>query len=559
MEYESREVIHRSIRFIESRLVDDINVSELAEQALFSRTHYQRLFRAMIGETVMEYVKKRRLQQAEWYLRETDDSVLDIALKFGYSSHEGFTRAFKSHFGVPPARYRKQYSLPGLCPILKEEIGMLSKELIQRITSEMNKLSEVLVPYQNEIKELAALIDKTAGKAGDAGKTALVAGAEIHSLAGRTADMIKFIKSELCANENSVYEITDKVYLLMRQLDDNAYQAYLLRYLSGVEMVRAGEPKDKFAEINQAFDRLINNQQANQEIITKLLGELNALIKSEIKKEASTVIESALATVKQTENEGIAIFEEAKALALTLGAQGNAYMSIANDIQTQVGAVRNTFSALDDYAKAIENDTFADRKPVDSAIAKLNFAAFHMNLNAFNAAIETARFEEIKTSKVAGQIMKYAGKLHGTISACIEGFNECVKLLNINASGKIPETFAEKFQKSIDDVLFQATMFGIQLEIEAERADLEGFKEIARKIGGIMAELREFGRGGDLMNAVNALERYYESLVKLTEECRREAEKNKEKGAPIEFITRGYRHLADRIKIVLEVSKTQIV
>lgn len=49
--------INGSIDFIESRLTEAIDLAELAQQAFFSKTHYQRLFRAIVGEPVMEYVK----------------------------------------------------------------------------------------------------------------------------------------------------------------------------------------------------------------------------------------------------------------------------------------------------------------------------------------------------------------------------------------------------------------------------------------------------------------------------------------------------------------------
>lgn len=52
--------INCSIDFIESRLTEAIDIGELAQQAFFSKTHYQRLFRAAVGEPVMEYVKNRR-------------------------------------------------------------------------------------------------------------------------------------------------------------------------------------------------------------------------------------------------------------------------------------------------------------------------------------------------------------------------------------------------------------------------------------------------------------------------------------------------------------------
>jgi len=72
-------MIYDSVSFIESRLSDELNVNYLAEQMFYSKSHYKRLFQAVIGEPVMEYVKKRRLQRAGMMLCETDKTILLIS------------------------------------------------------------------------------------------------------------------------------------------------------------------------------------------------------------------------------------------------------------------------------------------------------------------------------------------------------------------------------------------------------------------------------------------------------------------------------------------------
>ena len=74
----------------------------------FSVFHFQRLFQAITGFTVLEYLRRRRLTEAASTLRNTAQGVLEIALSYGYQSQEAFTRAFDAHFGVTPARFRKQ-------------------------------------------------------------------------------------------------------------------------------------------------------------------------------------------------------------------------------------------------------------------------------------------------------------------------------------------------------------------------------------------------------------------------------------------------------------------
>ncbi|MCL1845146.1 MAG: AraC family transcriptional regulator [Defluviitaleaceae bacterium] len=100
--------IFRSLEIIEARIAEKLTVSAIADSVHFSKFHYQRLFREIVGESVMAYVMKRKHALAGEMLRETDTAVLDVALAFGFDSHEGFTRSFKARMGATPSDYRKK-------------------------------------------------------------------------------------------------------------------------------------------------------------------------------------------------------------------------------------------------------------------------------------------------------------------------------------------------------------------------------------------------------------------------------------------------------------------
>ena len=99
--------VFRSLEVIENRISDKLKVEDIAGSVFFSINHYQRLFREIVGDSVMAYVTKRKLSLAGRELLETGASILDVALKFGFDSHEGFTRSFKAYMGVTPTDYRK--------------------------------------------------------------------------------------------------------------------------------------------------------------------------------------------------------------------------------------------------------------------------------------------------------------------------------------------------------------------------------------------------------------------------------------------------------------------
>lgn len=87
---------------------EELNISAVAAALGYSERHCKRLFVRMTGKPVAEYIRLLRLTDAADKLRTSSENVLDIALSHQFQSHEGFTRAFRSAFGVAPYRYRTQ-------------------------------------------------------------------------------------------------------------------------------------------------------------------------------------------------------------------------------------------------------------------------------------------------------------------------------------------------------------------------------------------------------------------------------------------------------------------
>lgn len=98
--------IQNSVDYIEEHLCEDMKLDEIAEQSHFSEFHFHRLFHKAVGTNVMEYVRKRRLNEAANELTETSEKITDIALKYQFSSAESFSRAFKKIYGMSPREYR---------------------------------------------------------------------------------------------------------------------------------------------------------------------------------------------------------------------------------------------------------------------------------------------------------------------------------------------------------------------------------------------------------------------------------------------------------------------
>ncbi len=109
-------IIQDIIDYIEAHLFMELSLSTLAKQAGFSEFHFLRVFQAMTGTTVMDYLRKRRLICAANKVAYSNERLLDIALDCGFSTPETFTRAFRRLYGMTPGEYRKRGIQPPAYP-----------------------------------------------------------------------------------------------------------------------------------------------------------------------------------------------------------------------------------------------------------------------------------------------------------------------------------------------------------------------------------------------------------------------------------------------------------
>lgn len=92
-----------AIEYIEENLDKEISAEAAARIACCSTYYFQRMFSYVTGISLSEYIRRRRMSQAAFELQRTDKKVLDIALKYGYTSPTAFNRAFQSVHGITPA------------------------------------------------------------------------------------------------------------------------------------------------------------------------------------------------------------------------------------------------------------------------------------------------------------------------------------------------------------------------------------------------------------------------------------------------------------------------
>ncbi|WP_235549799.1 helix-turn-helix transcriptional regulator [Paenibacillus sp. Soil766] len=95
------------IQRVESNFCDKITVEQAAKQVSLNPFHFCKLFKKLTGRTFVEYVNVCRMNEAERLLRESNDTVTEIAALVGCDNPNYFTRLYKQYKGMTPSQARK--------------------------------------------------------------------------------------------------------------------------------------------------------------------------------------------------------------------------------------------------------------------------------------------------------------------------------------------------------------------------------------------------------------------------------------------------------------------
>jgi len=106
METRYEAMVRGTVAEIQRRLDDPPGFRELADRAYLSPYHFHRIFRAMVGESPRELVRRLRLERSAHRLLRTDRAVTDIAIEAGYDSQQAFAKAFQAEYGTTPSGFR---------------------------------------------------------------------------------------------------------------------------------------------------------------------------------------------------------------------------------------------------------------------------------------------------------------------------------------------------------------------------------------------------------------------------------------------------------------------
>lgn len=86
-----------------------VSIDDVAKSVAISRFHFIRQFKAVFGETPVQFRTRMRLERAKHLLVESDDSITEICMQIGFSSLGSFSSLFSRKFGRAPSGYRRMF------------------------------------------------------------------------------------------------------------------------------------------------------------------------------------------------------------------------------------------------------------------------------------------------------------------------------------------------------------------------------------------------------------------------------------------------------------------
>jgi AraC family transcriptional regulator len=142
---ERRAAVLRAVDFIEAGLDGEIALADVAAAAGLSVYHFSRVFKSTVGDSVADYIRKRRLRRltlAAERLTQGRTPIVRVAFESGFESHEAFTRAFHKVFERPPVKVKRG----GIPPRMSvRSRAPVTPDLLEHLTERMSMEPQIKV------------------------------------------------------------------------------------------------------------------------------------------------------------------------------------------------------------------------------------------------------------------------------------------------------------------------------------------------------------------------------------------------------------------------------
>lgn len=492
--------VFRSLAIIEEKIHERLTVDSLAESLHFSKYHYQRIFHRAVGDSVMRYVAKRRIALAAAELAQTDHTVLEIALRYGYDSHEGFTRGFRAYMGVTPTEYRKYHSFIGLPKIKKqkEKCALMYSKATDGIIRELNSLTV-------QAKETAEYIRTNGGSVSEA---ALPYSKLWNYIADKTdaiADKLKEASErvtaiELCPDEiSAMLMIVKTVEYAVFQSDTVVFQAVLMISREKQEV------RDLFKPVLSKLNTLSHNARIKSCGISEFFNELAGLIFGDMRTRAQEKIQQAIEAGRAADK----LLTESRDFPYTYIADG-----ISDIIRELVYMPLEdiTVELLEDYVSELDIISFS--ADLD-AIGAFPHKELFNGISAFKEYLNAAADFFGSLSDVVIQAFENPKKLK-TEKHCDRAFREKTLLFYLKGEKEKLKPYLNEEQNDAFNSVFDKLKTVIRLVNYSYTVHKETLAVLEKEIEKIMNEVYETVKfKGDELGAHGASVKYIAEELKM--------------------------------------------
>ncbi|WP_000845449.1 helix-turn-helix domain-containing protein, partial [Vibrio mimicus] len=107
------------LRYLETNFDQPLNLEEVALQAHLSPYHFHRIFKAVVGETLGDFMRRLKMEKSASVLFYHKRSITEVALDFGFSSSQAFAKAFKQHFGLTASQVRECQDIEAFSQLMR--------------------------------------------------------------------------------------------------------------------------------------------------------------------------------------------------------------------------------------------------------------------------------------------------------------------------------------------------------------------------------------------------------------------------------------------------------
>lgn len=439
-------LISRSLEIIEARLLDELNIDKISQSIFTSKFHYQRMFHKIMGDTVMNYIKRQRLSLACTELLTNKSTILEIALKYSYSSNESFSRAFKTYIGVTPQdfkRYNLNHDFPAKndrkSDIMKNETFSKSTEGILRklngLVVQTRKTAEFLKNSSNDNLNINFNV--------------------LSSETNLLADNLMKSNQDICNITGNLSEFQNH-YNIIKNLEDATFTANILAFNVALQVSRTVNC-DEFAVFEEKQNKLAKSfSDTTAEIATsfssfaKLIFEqakdqgVNFLI--DISKETRFLYDESLIICKQIKGLPI-LSQELSHIYNEMRILNDNYLAMlkTNDIENNVSQANMTLKMLDDFLMRIS---------ILHLSAKLDITRFH---------------EDEQLTKDISLISSLSDMLTDTLNTSTDCFNQAVELFKMIEIEPFTDT-SQTISNRLKSITFQSCILLFYLNSEVENA-----------------------------------------------------------------------------------------